>query len=587
MGNSSKKQIDWELACEKCYTHYLVEIFSYEDIILIRKYCFCGEETLSAGMSAFYYMKLKTNYYQSPNFDTYPNKNINKYCYTCNKYIEDRNLLNHLHNTIINAADYIYNCKLHKNEILIGFCIYCKQLICEMCINKNLHKNHKIEYTKTLEITEEIMNKYETNLKKAFLEMNNLIKLKYEKKYLKLKMKNLYEEDYNDYNYIDSKDKRIISILKLLKTFIDLYKSHKNNHNIINYQILSNILKHTNFEILRIEDNKKYTNNINILFKIDLIPEKNNDKRFEIISFREIMSSYEEIKTLKMKIIKNGIYFFVLKSRNEFIINIYKNYKEIENNIKLKDKIYNFIILENDSLVIYSPCKLLIYKFKKDIFNFEKKINISFNENTYHILDYLGQNNFSFFIHDKDQSTISLKYYIYPDYKESNLLLQESQTKPINGTSKQVNNWIIIGIDYYVDSLYKIFIFDLTIKEIKYITMKKLNTYYSSVNIFEIDFNKALISFQGYGLILNLKKMQIETKIKKGALECLYPIGDYLLTSSDDYIYQFDIKKGKIYNKIKLLYGAYDFTFNDLIDIGNNYFIGVSYYKKIYLFKYK
>ena len=151
-------------------------------------------------------MKLKTNYYQFPNFAAYP-EDIHKYCYTCNEYIEDKNLLNHLHNTIINAADYIYNCKLHKNEILIGFCNYCKQLICGKCINKNLHKNHKIEYTKNLEITEEIMNQYEANLQKAFLEMNNLIKLKYKRKELKLKMINLYEEDCNDYNYFDSKDK--------------------------------------------------------------------------------------------------------------------------------------------------------------------------------------------------------------------------------------------------------------------------------------------------------------------------------------------------------------------------------------------
>ena len=576
MGNSSKKQIYWELACNKCFTHYLVELISYEDIFLIRKYCFCPEETLSAGMSAFYYMKLKTNYYQSSEFHTY------KYCYTCNEFIEDTKLLNHLHNTLINADDYIYNCKLHKNEILIGFCKSCKQLICGMCINKNLHKNHKIEYTTNLEITEEIMNKYETNLQKAYLEMNNLLKLKYKRKDLKLKMRNIFEEVYDAINYyhFDSKDERIISILKLLKTFIDLYKSHKKNHRIINYQILSNILNHTNFEILRIEGDKRYTNNINIIFKIDLFPEKNNDKRFEIISFREK-------KILTMKIIKKDLYFFVLNSISKCIIFIYKNFKESENYIELDDEVYNFVILENDSLVIYTPCKLLIYKFSKDIFNFEKKININFNENTYHILNYLGQNNFSFFIHDKDKHTISLQFYIYPDYKESNLLLQESQTKPINGTSKQINNKIIIAIDYYFDKLYKIFIFDLTTKEIKCIKMKNLRTYYSSVEIFEIDFNKVLISFQGYGLIFNIKEMQIETKINKGGLACLHQIGDYLLTSSDDYIYQFDRKKGKIYNKIKLLFDAYYFTFNELIDIGDNYFCGVSHYKIIYLFKYK
>ena len=118
MGNIFKSQIDWELACKECCTHYLVEIHSYEDIILIRRYCFCGEETLSAESHVFFYMKLRTIYYQFPNFSGYPETNINKYCYRCNKYLEDEELKNHMHNnTIINAADYIYNCKKHKNEI--------------------------------------------------------------------------------------------------------------------------------------------------------------------------------------------------------------------------------------------------------------------------------------------------------------------------------------------------------------------------------------------------------------------------------------------------------------------------------------
>ena len=423
MGNSLNKKIDWELACKECCTHYLVEIISCEEIILIRRCCFCGEETLSVESYNFYYMKLKTIYYQFPNFAAYPERNINKYCYTCNKYIEDEKLLNHIHNTIINASDYIYNCKLHKNEILVGFCNSCKQLICGICINKNLHKNHKIEYTKNLEITEEIMNKYETNLQKAVVEMNNLIKLKYKRNDLNLKMINLYEEDNNDYRYIDPKDEQIIKILKLLKTFIDLYESHKNNHKIINYQIISNILKHTNFGIIRIKDNKRYTNNINIFFKVDLISDKINNKRFKIISLRKIMNSCFSIKELKMKSIENNIYFFALKFGNEYIINIYKNFKEIKNNIKLDVKVIDFIILENGNLVIYSSCKLLIYKFSKDIFNFEDKIDLSYNQNNYQVLNHLYKNNFSFLIHDKYTKTISLKFYIYPDDKGTNILL--------------------------------------------------------------------------------------------------------------------------------------------------------------------
>ena len=124
-----------------------------------------------------------------------------------------------------------------------------------------------------------------------------------------------------------------------------------------------------------------------------------------------------------MKSIENNIYFFALKFGNEYIINIYKNFKEIKNNIKLDVKVIDFIILENGNLVIYSSCKLLIYKFSKDIFNFEDKIDLSYNQNNYQVLNHLYKNNFSFLIHDKYTKTISLKFYIYPDDKGTNILL--------------------------------------------------------------------------------------------------------------------------------------------------------------------
>ena len=418
--------------------------------------------------------------------------------------------------------------------------------------------------------------------------MNNLVKVKYGMKNIKITMKNLYERDHNDYDSLDSKDCQIIDILKLLKSFTDLYKSHKNNNKIINYQIISNILKHTNFEILRIEDNKRYTNNINIFFKIDLSPDKINDKKFKIISFKKIISSYyNDIEILKMKLIGDEIYFFAVHSWSESIINVYQDFKETKNKISLNDKIKNFIVLENGDLVIYLTCKLLIYKFSKDIFNLEKEIDLDNNKNCFAVLKHLCQNNFALLIHDKDKKTISLKVYVYPNYKGKNILLQKNQFQPIYGTAYQTYKWFIIAIDYYVNNLYKIFIIDVAAKKIKDITMKKRETYYNTVKIFELDFNKILISFQRYVLIINLEVMQIETKIKIGAMECLNQIGDYFLASSDDYIYQFDIKKGKKFNKIKLLYGAYDFTFIDLIDIGDNYFCAVSQKKNLFLFKYE
>jgi len=325
-----------------------------------------------------------------------------------------------------------------------------------------------------------------------------------------------------------------------------------------------------------------------IFFKFDLNSDKNNDKELKIISFRKIIISYSGvIKLSGMKLIEDDIYYFIIKSGNENKINIFKNFQECKNFITLDDNIINFIILENGNLVIYLPYKLIIYKFSKDIFNFEKKIDLSYNKNNYQVLNYLCQNNFSVLIHDKVKKTINLKFYIYPDYQDTSLLLEKSQIEPINGTAKQVYKWIIIGIDYYANNLYKIFIYDITAEKIKCITMKKRQTYYDSVKIYEIGFNKVLVSFQRYGLIINLETKQIETKIKLGAIQCLYRIGNYLLSSSNDYIYQFDIKKGKIYNKIKLLYGAYQFTFLNLIDIGNNYFCGISQNKIGYLFKYK
>ena len=90
-----------------------------------------------------------------------------------------------------------------------------------------------------------------------------------------------------------------------------------------------------------------------------------------------------------------------------------------------------------------------------------------------------------------------------------------------------------------------------------------------------------------YGLILNIKEKQIEAKIKFWLIECLSKIGDYYLISSNDYICQFNINKAKIYNKIRLLYNAFDFTFTSLVDIGSGYFCGISRNKKIYLFKYE
>ena len=585
MGNSSRK-IDWEFACKECSTHYLVEIISHKDIILIKRYCFCDEETLTSDSFVFYYMKLKTIYYQLPNFAVVP-EDINKYCCECNKFLYDTEFVNHCHKTIINAADYIYNCKLHKNQRLTGFCKSCKKLICEICIN-SLHEKHEIEYAKNLKITEEILKKYETDLQNAFLEMNKLIKLKYGKNSVKVKNENLYEGSNNDYNSFDKEDIQIIMTLKLLKTFIDLYNNHKIKKYIINYQIISNILKNKNFEILRIEDNKRYTNSINIFLKIDF-ENKNDDKLITITSLKNLLySSYEEIKEVKIELIEDYVYFFVIRSINENRIQIYKNCKDFKNNIEVDEKIISFKIFEDYSLIICLKSKVLIYKFSKDEFILEKKIDLKYKLINFMSLAHLKKYNFSLLIYNKDKNLLYLQFYIFPEYKgTSYIALEKSKRDGIYGKVLQTYKWITVGVDDYAENYYMIFIYDIIKKKLKNFTMKKKGTYYNSVKIYEIVYDKVLISFQRYSLIINLENQQIVTKIKFGAIECLNQIGDYLLLSSDDYIYQVDIKKGKIYNKIKLLYSAYQFTFKYLIDIYDNFFCGISRDNSIYLFQYK
>ena len=49
-------------------------------------------------------------------------------------------------------------------------------------------------------------------------------------------------------------------------------------------------------------------------------------------------------------------------------------------------------------------------------------------------------------------------------------------------------------------------------KNLECIKLKKTETYYNSVYIYKIKFNKVLISFQKYGLIINVTEKQKKQK---------------------------------------------------------------------------
>lgn len=132
------------------------------------------------------------------------------------------------------------------------------------------------------------------------------------------------------------------------------------------------------------------------------------------------------------------------------------------------------------------------------------------------------------------------------------------------------------------------FFYDLVTNKLRCIKVNKNSpTSYSSVILIKIKNKRVIMSFQNFALIINVKEKQIERKLHFSHSGCLFNIGGYLLKSSDDCIYQYNINKAKYFNKIQFLYNAFAFTFTSLVDLGNNSFCGVTENKRIFLFKYK
>ena len=256
MGQSQshiKSNLDGDLCCYQCYAFYLFEIIETTNDILIRKYCYCGISTSSLSKDIIYSI-LNFDFYKTTkchmNQETYSNdlnddNNIINYCIQCKQFLCDICSTKHSHKTFIHAKDITSNCKFHREMKLIGFCKNCLISICEKCLkNKKLHKNHEIIYSKDLNDDNIIIEKFKHNLYKAFTDLDNLIKIKYDGKY-KIEISNLCKPQ--NKNYFNEDEQKIILCLELLKTFL-VYYYHKIN-NSLNYQIISNIYKHTDFLI--------------------------------------------------------------------------------------------------------------------------------------------------------------------------------------------------------------------------------------------------------------------------------------------------------------------------------------------------
>jgi hypothetical protein len=264
-----------------------------------------------------------------------------------------------------------------------------------------LHKNHEIIYSKDLNIDYIIIEKFKHNLYKAFTDLDNLIKLKYDNKY-KIEISNLCRPQ--NKNYFEEDEQKIILCLELLKTFLDLYYYHKIN-NSLNYQIISNIYKHTDFQILKyqgrdddispkerlkerlisISNDKEYfpknasifnsfgnyiykynwpTNYKNEIFNIRFTIKLNNR------IYSKNLINIENIEPLITN--NNNNIPKIIKLKNDDLAYYYFNYNQIQKIIfyrdlkyfkylEVNDYIIDFIQLENKNFIILVSDKILFF----------------------------------------------------------------------------------------------------------------------------------------------------------------------------------------------------------------------------------
>ena len=609
--NQIDNSIEGDLSCKKCHSHYLFELISNENNILLRKYCFCGESTIAVDHD----LKLKImegfNFYKDYKCDCIPllmgnnneRKNISKYCYTCEKFLCNDCLQNHVHQNMISPDFLLTNCKYHINQKLVGFCKKCKKPLCEKCIDES-HKNHEIKYTKDLEITNEIVEKYKNNLLKAFLECDRLMKLKYGKE-TKVYLSNLSHPQ--TLTFFDPIDKQIIMTLELLKTILDLYNYHKNN-NSLNYQLISNLLKHINVEIIRlknkediviqnqgnnnrfasitntvIDDPDKPNKNINIYLKIDLENEESREKQINI-ELVKILNKDIKLKGKKLIKLINGDLASCYQRHKKIIF--FKNLQEDDNCLEAEDEIIDFIQLENGNLIILLKNKVVIYNNESNLFNKDIEINLDTNKDYYKIHN-ISNNNFSLLSISKNEDKTFMACLTCPNYdlEEMELIDQKSE----NGDLIHIKNLIIVGLD--LKTLSKIFFYDMDNKKLENIEIKNNeNNYDKKINIFKINNEKILVSSLSYGFIISIKEKQIVSSIIKFKNICsMAKIGKYMLAGiKNGKLLQINLKIGEIFNEFIPKFNNKN-NFNDIIDIidvGNSQFCTISKNDGVYLFKY-
>ena len=595
------ESINDDFVCDNCLTHYYLRLISKEKYILLKGYCYCGEITIQIEPFEEIIAFRNFKFYESLcncieySFDKKPTK----FCIDCNLYFCEDCSKNHKHKNIFDCVYLINKCKFHPNNVLIGFCYHCKKPLCKNCMD--IHNNHDIQSMNKLEISKEILEKYEKELAKGFSDMNNLLKMKYGEE-MNIYISNLKSKYY--FPHITEIDRIFVLTLQILKSLLDLYYYHKSKKT-LDYQIINNVLNHINFEIVRLQDkiekDEKYKSygsvefftpkginrNININLKINFkdedkiinINKNKNKKIIEIVTYKKL-NEYQDIKQVKK--LKNGDLALYCKDSSNFIIihNLISNKYEVRGIIKDFTQIKNgdYLILSEEKKTELN--KLLFIIEEANQFKIRKIIKLNSNKTYYKMIN-IGNNHIALlsFSKKKRKSYLELLNYQKIKYEIITLLKVEIYI----GMLLKIGN--IIVILYKFEKICKLFFYDIKNKVLQFLDVKMKLTDESRTNIVKIDNEKILLSNEFYGIIINVKTKQIESKIKYFKNVCCFgKVKDYILVGlHTGNILQINFHTKEIYNSFKININC---KIINIIDMGNNQFCIYTRFN-IYLINYK
>ena len=338
----NNKEINYEIRCPKCCYLILIDLSenpnSY-NLVISCENCGKSEIPIEEFESIMIKNNTKTCKYCCKNFEAremlISEKHNNLYlCPACYQFLKNNNEVNE-----INEFNYIFikdlgkNCRNHKNEKNIFFCVNCNKHICQEC--KKAHENHNIK-----NIIEEAKSKNEIG------KLNQICKEENENL---IKEKNFYYDILSNMKRKFEKIKKNNEdMLELKKLIFDIYDSNSHNYGVYKYSSIITSEKGygiSDEEIKKINSlidnitikNSNYDNNlVNNIFNNRRNSNNNSKNKSNINNKNSEQKEYEDKKYSK-SVIKQS-----KKSINNINLgNDKSKHNQTKNNNKYNDKTRN------------------------------------------------------------------------------------------------------------------------------------------------------------------------------------------------------------------------------------------------------